>query len=142
MIVCGGHLHEFENLLLSVGEFRRKDDRVLARGDLVSFHVPKQSNDIEDGRSRTRSALGINGNGSEFLYGGSRIVNDRHGKSKWKGDDRIASLHAVVVKKALPRRRRARELPARTDGDSIQEDKVWHKDKERSNYNTLNEKGW
>ena len=67
LIGCDGHLQEFENLLLTGGEFRGKDDGLITRCDFVSFHIPKESDDIEDGRRVTRSALWIDGNGSDSL---------------------------------------------------------------------------
>ena len=67
VIISDGHLQEFENLLLSVGEFCGKDDGVITRFDFVSFNVAEESDDIEDSRSGTWSALWVDGYGSDFL---------------------------------------------------------------------------
>ncbi len=67
LIACEWDLQEFENLLLRVGKFRRKDDGLLPRLDFVSFNVSEESYDVKDGRSGTRAALWIDRNGSECL---------------------------------------------------------------------------
>ena len=67
LIGCDGHLQEFENLLLSVIEFGGKNDGLTTRCDFVSFNVPKESDDIEDGWRFTWSALWVDGNGGDSL---------------------------------------------------------------------------